>query len=165
MGARAGERKASAEGHRQLAYDPSTSPAFVERPQRATTGRTCCRMSVALAAVTSAVLNTAQTRNGHRVRAPSALAAVSCAVVIAACGSSSMSSTTIGSVDTGQGIAFADCMRSHGVTGFPDPSPDGGVALPSTINPQSPSYEAAQQACAKLQNLGQSAGPPSPRST
>ncbi len=102
-----------------------------------------------------------QIHHGHRrrVRASSALAAISCAVTIAACGSSANSSTTTGSAGTGQGVAFADCMRSHGVAGFPDPGPGGGVAIPSTINPQSPSYRAALQNCAKLQP-GAIGGPP-----
>jgi len=57
----------------------------------------------------------------------------------------------------------SECMRRHGVTGFPDPtlkppsSPAGysmledrgGVilAVPSTINPQSPVFQAAAKAC------------------
>ena len=51
-------------------------------------------------------------------------------------------------------------MRSHGVTGFPDPGQEG-FALPSTINQQSPSYHAAQRACAKLQP-GPIGGAPKP---
>jgi hypothetical protein len=103
--------------------------------------------------------NRVESENGHRVRAWSALAAVSCAVTIAACGSSSKPSSTIGLAGAGQAIAYTDCMRSHGVTDFPDPSPGGGVALPSTINPQSPSYQAALQGCAKLEP-GPAGGPP-----
>ena len=42
-------------------------------------------------------------------------------------------------------------MRSHGVSDFPDPSPEGGIGLlPSSINPQTPAFVTAQQACAKL---------------
>jgi len=60
-------------------------------------------------------------------------------------------------------LQTSECMRRHGVTGFPDPttkapsSPagyselenDGGVilAVPSTINPQSPVYQKAAQQC------------------
>jgi hypothetical protein len=64
-----------------------------------------------------------------------------------------------------QARALSVCMREHGVSGFPDPTfvPPGpgnagqyslvtdmsGVvlALPSTINPQSPSFIRAAQAC------------------
>jgi hypothetical protein len=60
-------------------------------------------------------------------------------------------------------LKISQCMRAHGVTGFPDPtlklpsSPAGygevidrgGVALavPSTINVQSPAYQEAASAC------------------
>jgi hypothetical protein len=41
-------------------------------------------------------------------------------------------------------------MRSHGVPNFPDPGPSGGIHLSSDINPQSPAFESAHQACTKL---------------
>ena len=45
-------------------------------------------------------------------------------------------------------VQFALCMRSHGVANFPDPDARGQVQL-SGVNPTSPSFEAAQRACAK----------------
>jgi hypothetical protein len=50
-------------------------------------------------------------------------------------------------------------MRAHGVTGFPDPSPGGGINLSgsSGINPFSPAFTAAQASCRKLLPGG---GPP-----
>ena len=60
-------------------------------------------------------------------------------------------------------LALATCMRAHGVTGFPDPistppsnpqgysiifgRPGALIAVPSTINPQSPVFEHAASAC------------------
>ncbi|HTX07261.1 MAG TPA: hypothetical protein VME22_01555 [Solirubrobacteraceae bacterium] len=44
-------------------------------------------------------------------------------------------------------LRYAECMRSHGVTNFPDPLPGGGFTFPSTVNPQSPSFQAADNAC------------------
>jgi hypothetical protein len=43
-------------------------------------------------------------------------------------------------------------MRAHGVPNFPDPSGGGGIHIQagSGINPQSPAFQTAQQACAKL---------------
>jgi hypothetical protein len=38
-------------------------------------------------------------------------------------------------------------MRAHGVPNYPDPLPGGGFNIPSTINPQSPAFVAAQDAC------------------
>jgi hypothetical protein len=52
-------------------------------------------------------------------------------------------------------------MRSHGVPNFPDPSQGGGIKLAITpasgINPQSPSFQAAQHSCKHLLPGG---GPP-----
>jgi hypothetical protein len=47
-------------------------------------------------------------------------------------------------------------MRSHGVPNFPDPSPGGGLEITpkSGVDPQSPSFQAAQEACAKFQPGG-----------
>jgi hypothetical protein len=42
----------------------------------------------------------------------------------------------------------ARCMRAHGVPGYPDPLPGGGFNIPSTVNPQSPAFIAASNACA-----------------
>jgi hypothetical protein len=80
-----------------------------------------------------------------------ALAAVSCALVIAACGSSGRSSSAAATSGNPQGVKYADCMRSHGVQSLPDPSPNGGIDLPSSINPQAPAFRSAQQTCANLQ--------------
>ena len=51
-----------------------------------------------------------------------------------------------------EGLSFARCMRSHGVSSFPDPTPDGGgfsVSAPG-INSSSPASKAAQTACQDL---------------
>jgi len=80
-----------------------------------------------------------------------ALVAVS-ALALAACGSSSTSSSASGA-GTSTGIKFANCMRSHGVPNFPDPSGSGGaiqITAGSRINPQSPAFQSAQSACQKL---------------
>jgi hypothetical protein len=47
-------------------------------------------------------------------------------------------------------LLFAQCMRSHGLTDFPDPSPSGGLLnsiSASDINTHSPTFDAALQAC------------------
>jgi hypothetical protein len=54
-----------------------------------------------------------------------------------------------------QGLAFAQCMRSHGVTNYPDPSLSSNGDLTqnnnswSGIDPNSPTYKAALLACQK----------------
>jgi hypothetical protein len=50
-----------------------------------------------------------------------------------------------------QGVAFAVCMRSHGVPTFPDPGHDGAFDLPTEINPQDPQFQRAMRACMKQQ--------------
>lgn len=90
-----------------------------------------------------------------------ALAALAAAAVIAACGSHSAtrsgSSAGAGS-NPGQaqaqpeGLSFARCMRSHGVSSFPDPTPNGGglsLSAPG-VNSSSPAFKAAQTACRDL---------------
>lgn len=48
-------------------------------------------------------------------------------------------------------LKFAQCMRSHGLTNFPDPK-NGRLLIKrgSGIDPNSPQFGAAQQACRKL---------------
>jgi hypothetical protein len=82
-----------------------------------------------------------------RYRPPVALAAITCAVAIAACGSSNSNSQ---SANHGGFLAFSECMRSHGVPNFPDPAPGGGIHLSSVMNPFSPAFKAAKASCHKL---------------
>jgi hypothetical protein len=51
-------------------------------------------------------------------------------------------------------LAFSKCMRAHGVTNFPDPTVGaGGIGIKiqagskSGLNPNNPTFRAAQQAC------------------
>jgi hypothetical protein len=50
-----------------------------------------------------------------------------------------------------QDVVFADCMRSHGISGFPDPGHDGVFTLPATIDEQAPAFVRAMHACQKVQ--------------
>jgi hypothetical protein len=88
---------------------------------------------------------------GVRRRALLAPGLLSCAVALAACGSSGASGNSSGSVGNPQGVAYADCMRSHAVPDFPDPTTNGGRAVPSTINASAPAFESATKSCAQLQ--------------
>jgi hypothetical protein len=45
-------------------------------------------------------------------------------------------------------LAYAACIRSHGVPNFPDPKPGGGFDM--TSNPNDPQLQAAQRECAHL---------------
>jgi hypothetical protein len=57
--------------------------------------------------------------------------------------------------DNAKGIEFAQCMRSHGVPNFPDPTsgPNGEPAVnlgPAGIDPNTPTFQAANRACQKV---------------
>ena len=79
------------------------------------------------------------------------IASVGCAVALAACGSSPKPSSSTHSGTHSQAIAFANCMRAHGVPSFPDPKAGGGgFDIGPGINPQSPAFKSARLACSKL---------------
>ena len=45
-------------------------------------------------------------------------------------------------------LKYSECMRSHGVTRYPDPNSFGGVpAVPPGVDVDSPQYQAAVRAC------------------
>lgn len=94
-------------------------------------------------------------------------AAVCCALALTACGSTGPSSaqTSTDATNAALLVKYADCMRSHGVPGFPDPSStqngdnsfgvDGyNFNLPADLNTQSPAYRSAEKACQSLIGLG-----------
>jgi hypothetical protein len=97
-------------------------------------------------------------RSGPRKDRHAALAALAAAAAIAACGSHSASGSSGGGANPSQaqaqqdGLSFARCMRSHGVSSFPDPTPNGtGFDLSAPgINQSSPAFTAAQRACRDL---------------
>ena len=89
--------------------------------------------------------------------------------VAGASSTSSASALTGGAVTTlpssaspqEQALEFAECMRSHGIADFPDPSSGGGFtfsASPGIIH--GPHFQAAQNACQKYLPLGPGSGPP-----
>ena len=60
-----------------------------------------------------------------------------------------------------QSLAYARCMRSHGISDFPDPTTTGGgISISqhggpgSDLNPQSLAYRSAQQSCGHLLPAG-----------
>lgn len=114
----------------------------------------------------------------------------SAALLVAGCGGSSsssgvahLSSSTSTSSDPGNGggssspessasaqqklVAYSQCMRTHGVPEFPEPT-EGKLLLHSSdhnghvsgVNPESAQFQAASKACAKLAPNG--GKPPSP---
>jgi hypothetical protein len=55
-------------------------------------------------------------------------------------------------------LRYANCMRSHGVPTFPDPSSHGFAVEPDQVDFKSPRFTSAHQACRSLlPRLGQGA--------
>ncbi len=94
-------------------------------------------------------------RIGRRIRCTStALTVIGVAAAIAGCGSSNKAPSPHTDF-----LNYSKCMRAHGVPGFPDPSPGGGIQLQvgSGVSPFSPAFKSAQASCRKLLPGG---GPP-----
>jgi hypothetical protein len=91
------------------------------------------------------------------------------AVLAAGCGGSNSPSAAGSRSNRAQFLAYARCMRSHGVSDFPDPTtpPGGGVAFSiqggpsSDLNRNNPTFKAADRACRALLASGQQAQTPS----
>jgi len=84
--------------------------------------------------------------------------AAATALLVTGCGAPPASPGAASSTGESQyqrSVAFAGCMRSHGEPSFPDPQPNGGFMV-HNINPNSPQYQAAAKACAKLRGPGMS---------
>jgi hypothetical protein len=64
--------------------------------------------------------------------------------------------------DNADAIPYSQCMRAHGVPNFPDPSPNSPPGKPfgaatlaqADIDPNTPQFQAASTACARLQPPG-----------
>jgi hypothetical protein len=74
--------------------------------------------------------------------------AVGVALLAAGCGGRDGSRSAGGSSGYQKDMAFARCMRSHGVPDFPDPLPQGG--FPRTGGGNSPQAASAMRACQHL---------------
>jgi hypothetical protein len=133
--------------------------------------------SLALAAVVSGVLvagcgggsgtPTAPAGGGASTHASSAASATATSTAgssnTTGQGAASTASTAPDASGSGQ-LAYARCMRSHGVPNFPDPDPGGGFEFSAGegIDPSSPAFRAANATCRKILPDG---GPPAPGST
>jgi hypothetical protein len=110
-------------------------------------------------------------RSAGRRRSPPipgmAVAATVLGLAILAAGCSGASHPSVaGSATSLSGIAYSQCMRSHGIHDFPDPAPGAGVAFQinagpgSDLDPTDPRFQAANQACRSLLPGGGKQAPP-----
>ena len=101
----------------------------------------------------------------------SVLVAVSCAVAVAACGSTTPNAASTHSATSSPQFALATCMRAHGVPNFPDPTPgaggegfsiekshDSSAVTIDGISFSGPAFQAATKTCQYAGALGPSAG-------
>ncbi len=109
-----------------------------------------------------------------RKRRPlAALAPIAIVVLISACGSSAPAGTGSGGTDNTaanaqKAVKFAQCMRSNGISEFPDPSASGKftideIANGSSLDPNTPAFTQAISACKNLEPAGFMGSPRSPQ--
>ena len=96
--------------------------------------------------------------NHSRARRRAALVTVTAGIALltAACGGSPSSTSSAGSPNAegsaqAQQLAFARCMRAHGVTDYPDSGGPIQASPGGDLDPGNPTYRAARQACQSLQ--------------
>jgi hypothetical protein len=99
-------------------------------------------------------------------RCAGALAVAVAVAVLAACGGSPLSPAgpaVTQSAAYRAALAYARCMRAHGLTKFPNPRPSGGSGIVGQLNgnPDSPAAR-ANDACQHLLSGGSRPGRPRP---
>jgi len=75
------------------------------------------------------------------------------ALLAAACGGGSGGLVSAQQTNYQKAVAFSQCMRAHGPPTFPDPHVNSSgieLQLPKGLQPNSPVFRAAQQACKNL---------------
>jgi hypothetical protein len=98
------------------------------------------------------------TRRPRRASPPQArtaaviIATAGLALLVCGCGGGGPSSTTsAGSAPESGALAFSGCMRSHGVSSFPDPNSSGTIPKDKVVPlASSPQFQVAQRACQHL---------------
>jgi hypothetical protein len=89
-------------------------------------------------------------RRARRWRAGVLAAVAGMAVLVAACGGGG-SSAAGGSSPYQQAVAYAQCMRAHGVPGFPDPDSKGNFIIKGPeLGGSAGQYRSADESCRHL---------------
>jgi hypothetical protein len=97
------------------------------------------------------------------------IALLATTTAVAACGGSSPTTTTASTTGhNGEALKLAECMRTHGVPDFPDPTGGGGFGIQASangsnasitvdghaLNVSGPAFRTAMNECAKYQPHG-----------
>jgi hypothetical protein len=97
------------------------------------------------------------------LRPLAALALIVMVALISGCGSSAPAETGGGGNNTAanaqKAVKFAECMRSNGVSQFPDPGASGKFTIDAVVNgsaldPNAPAFKRAISACKDLEPAG-----------
>jgi hypothetical protein len=105
---------------------------------------------------------------------PAAAALIGVTLLAAGCAGGSPAGAAVASLPTasatasqaaqrGDPVKYSQCMRAHGVSNFPDPDANGGIAISAGkggLDPRSPKFKAAEAACKPLAPQGP---PPDPK--
>lgn len=102
----------------------------------------------------------------RRRRPLAALALIAMVAVISACGSTAPAGIGSGNntaANAQKTVKFAKCMRSNGVSEFPDPGASGkftidGIVNGSSLDPSTPAFKQALRACHDLEPAGFTGG-------
>jgi hypothetical protein len=81
---------------------------------------------------------------------------------VAGLGSKTTSPSSAAQTPAAGALRYASCMRSNGVTNYPDPSSRGRSQSMNQVNPNSLTFLAAYKACQKYAPNGEGGGPPAP---
>jgi len=110
--------------------------------------------------------------SGRRSTLWAALAAGTLAVMTAGCGAAPAGGSGSGT-QTGVTLAYAQCLRAHGVADFPDPKGSGPMTRRGgnghltidgvTLKESPEQFQTAQQACRQYLASGPAGGQPSPQ--
>ena len=103
----------------------------------------------------------------NRTRRPlAALALIAMVALLSACGSTASAGSSGGNntaANAHEAVKFAKCMRSNGVSQFPDPGASGrltidAVANGSSLDTSTPAFKQAMSACKNLEPAGFTGG-------
>lgn len=134
-----------------------------EKQKRAPTGRRWARAGLLLTAA-AVVLAACSSAPGSSPGANSQHVASLGTSGAAAAATTQPASSNSGSEQSSPGnssaaLQFSQCMRAHGVSGFPDPSSSGGYDFNvGAVNANSPTFQAAQRTCQKSADVGTPTG-------
>jgi hypothetical protein len=89
------------------------------------------------------------------------------ALIVAGCGNGSAGTGNSTASIHEKAVKFAECMRTNGVSGFPDPSASGAFTIDQAVNgssldPNSAAFKQAMSACKNLEPPGFTGGKVTP---